>query len=273
MRKEFATLVKNYLRANANSAVLLGDISVGLFVDQDENLHEKVYNVGILEQSMISLAAGFSAAGTKTFVHTISSFIVERAFEQIKLDLSYNKNNVILVSANGPYDYSKLGPTHHCSSDIPILNQIPNLNLYLPGRVEDVAILLEKACISSQPTYLRLTSRSSSLSDRELSELEARPFDEVTIFVGEALAYFQEHPDAFNDQKIIYVKAMDECVDNQLLDAENVTIYEPYSYPIFAHSIKFRRPLQAFCYPKSIESGIFPEPYFIKTAMNGLNNV
>tara|TARA_B100000780_G_C21125989_1_gene456912 strand:- start:5753 stop:6562 length:810 start_codon:yes stop_codon:yes gene_type:complete len=268
MRKKFADVVKKYLTTNENAVVLLGDISVGLFVDQDEKLHDQVYNVGILEQSMISFAAGLSAAGNMTFVHTISSFIVERAFEQIKLDLSYNKNNVVLVSANGPYDYSKLGPTHHCSSDIPILSQIPNLNLYLPGRVEDVEILLEEACVSSQPTYLRLSSHSSSLSDAELNALRIRPFNDITIFVGETLSYYQQNSEEFEDQKIIYVKVMGESIENQLLGAESITVYEPYSYPIFAHSINFQKSLEAFCYPKSIETGIFTKPYFVKNIIN-----
>ena len=268
MRKKFAAIVKDYLTTNENAVVLLGDISVGLFVDQDEKLPDRVYNVGILEQSMISFAAGLSAAGNKTFVHTISSFIVERAFEQIKLDLSYNQNNVVLVSANGPYDYSKLGPTHHCSSDIPILSQIPNLNLYLPGRVEDVEILIKEACSSSHPTYLRLSCHSSSLSDAELKELKTRPYNDITIFVGETLSYYQRNSDEFEDQKIIYVKAMGEPIENQLFGAETITVYEPYSYPIFAHSINFQKPLQAFCYPKSIETGIFTEPYFIKNIIN-----
>ena len=122
MRKNFANYLKEIISQNENILGLLGDISVGLFVDKDEKLYKNIFNLGLIEQSMISYAAGLARSGLIPFVHTISPFIVERAYEQIKLDLVYNNCKCILVSANGPFDYHKLGPTHHCSSDIPLLS-------------------------------------------------------------------------------------------------------------------------------------------------------
>ena len=56
MRKVFATeLRKNFLKSDKNS-ILLGDISVGLFLDTGDDLVPNAYNMGILEQSMISFA-------------------------------------------------------------------------------------------------------------------------------------------------------------------------------------------------------------------------
>ena len=105
MRKTFSEFIKRQLVENKYSAILLGDISVGLFLDSNEALHERCLNVGILEQSMISLAAGMARGGITTYVHTISAFLVERAYEQIKLDLDYNKNKVILVFLKGYLEY------------------------------------------------------------------------------------------------------------------------------------------------------------------------
>ena len=86
MRKVFAQeLRQNYLINDKNS-ILLGDISVGLFLDDQDELVPNAYNMGILEQSMISFAAGLSTESDNVFVHTISPFIVERAYEQIKLE-------------------------------------------------------------------------------------------------------------------------------------------------------------------------------------------
>ena len=73
MRKEFAKITSNLLAKNDNLVILLGDISVGLFLKQ-ELLPNRVFNMGVLEQSMISFAAGLSRGGILPFVHTISPY-------------------------------------------------------------------------------------------------------------------------------------------------------------------------------------------------------
>ena len=82
---------------------------------------KRIYNIGILEQSMISMAAGLSNEGLKPIVHTIAPFIVSRAYEQLKIDFGYNKLNGNFVSIGASYDYASLGCTHHCPEDINLM--------------------------------------------------------------------------------------------------------------------------------------------------------
>ena len=63
MRKKFSELSKQELANNPNSYVLLGDISVGMFMDKDDNLPDRVFNMGIAEQAMVGFAGGLSTAG------------------------------------------------------------------------------------------------------------------------------------------------------------------------------------------------------------------
>ena len=65
--------------------------------------------MGICEQSLISTAAGMALEGLKPWVYTITPFLIERPFEQIKLDIDQQKANVNLV---GFADYPNLGPSH-----------------------------------------------------------------------------------------------------------------------------------------------------------------
>lgn len=264
MRKEFARTLNELMRKDKDIRLLLGDISVGLFIDEHETLPANIFNMGILEQSMISFAAGMASEGKTTFVHTISSFIIERAYEQIKLDMGYNKNNVILVSANGPYDYNKLGPTHHCPADVPILRQIDNMNISLPGRVADVANSIKSAISSGRPEYIRLTSYAAKIDDTELLEASNRSSESVVILVGEALHFYEHNKLIFANDRVIYVTNPDERLNDKLSNTSKVKIYEPYSCPITAYNLPHHVSVEAYCYPRSIETGIYDMPHFKK---------
>ena len=262
MRKVFANhLRNNYLHDDKNT-ILLGDISVGLFLNEKDELVDNAYNMGILEQSMISFAAGLSSEMSNVFVHTISPFIIERAYEQIKLDLSYNCNKVILVSANGPFEYKKLGPTHHCSADVPILNLLSNIDIYLPARDQEVISSIDRISDEKNSAYLRLNNQSAN-------DLEINPNDiihktsKLNIFVGEALNELRNN----NNESCLYIYALKDFNDIDLSLYDEITVYEPYSLPILGPKIKLKNPDKKIIfkyYPKSIESGIYNLVEFIE---------
>lgn len=267
MRKQFASFAKSALQERSNLSVLLGDISVGLFIDQKEQLPSRVYNVGILEQSMISVAAGMSARGCDVFVHTISPFIIERAYEQIKLDLGYNKNKVIMVSANGPADYNKLGPTHHCFSDVPLLSFIPEIGIFLPGRKEDVCQCLDEALMAQGSSYVRLTSRDSSLlAFHNLINRSGNRSDTLNIFLGESLRYFEDNQTSLSSDDWLYAYKINDIDLAALNEYSKLVFWEPYSSPVAGLYYKQRLnpnvKILSMVYPMNCESGIFVHPGF-----------
>jgi len=93
MRKQFVTTIQDTMSKDDNLCLLLGDIGVFGFSKCFELYPDRTYNIGILEQSTISLASGMSKANMIPVVHTIAPFIVERAFEQLKTDFGYQNLN------------------------------------------------------------------------------------------------------------------------------------------------------------------------------------
>ena len=234
MRKTFAELSKQELQNNPNSFVLLGDISVGNFLDANDNLPDRVFNMGIAEQAMIGFASGLSTLGGNVVVHTIAAFLVERAYEQIKLCCGYNQNKLILISANGPYDYDKLGPTHHCPSDVTLLMNVTNMNIRIPATVADMKECYQEALESSNSTYIRCTSRAAKLEAepvhinktwRRLSDrLGTR--DRAVVCVGETLTYAMEK---YPDGAIYWTTDPRSEMPSELGMFEEIIILEPYT--------------------------------------------
>ena len=87
MRKQFVDTVSKIVQEDEKAVLLLGDIGVYGFKDLLNNYPLRAYNIGILEQTTISVAAGMSLQGLIPIVHTIAPFIVERALEQYKSEL------------------------------------------------------------------------------------------------------------------------------------------------------------------------------------------
>lgn len=267
MRLEFAKYTKELLSQNSNFSLLLGDISVGLFLNNKDCLPKNTFNMGILEQSMISFACGMSRGGITPIVHTISPFIIERAFEQIKLDIHYNQCKVIMVSANGPYDYNKLGPTHHCPSDVPMLYTLSQIKIFLPVTTNDLNFCLQKAVEQNRSSYIRLTSKS--LNENYFPNTiytKSKNLDKLNIFVGEALSLNQKKINSFENW--MYIIDLDSLDKNKIEKYKNIVFWEPYSYPILANQYKYilgnKYNITSFRYPNSIEDGIYDEPNFIE---------
>ena len=269
MRKTFSEFIKKKLADDKHSAILLGDISVGLFLDSNETLHERCFNVGILEQSMISMAAGMSRGGVTTYVHTISAFLIERAYEQIKLDLDYNKNKVILVSANGPYDYQKLGPTHHCSFDIPMISQLKSIKIYAPARKEDLIDSLNDATQNYNSSYIRIPSSSvkneSSSIIKDDKIFNFTNSKKINIFIGESLELFNSQPE-FQNEDCLYIYKINDGINSNLANYSEIVIWEPYAKAILALQVAKKYPhikIKSNYYHPSMEEGIFNYPSYI----------
>ncbi|AIJ25176.1 transketolase B subunit [Amycolatopsis methanolica 239] len=85
-------------------AVVLADISAASLEAARRRHPDRVINVGIREQALIGVAGGLALAGMRPVVHTFPSFLVERPYEQVKLDLTHQGAGAVLVSWGGSYD-------------------------------------------------------------------------------------------------------------------------------------------------------------------------
>jgi transketolase len=144
MRDRMGAVVSDLLETDPKTALVLADISTDYFTRQFQKYPYRVVNVGIMEQTMLSLAAGLALEGFHPIVHSITPFVVERPFEQIKDDFCYQGLGGTLISVGASYDYGKVGMTHHGSADIPILKILPRMQCCVPGTADEFETLLRQ---------------------------------------------------------------------------------------------------------------------------------
>jgi transketolase len=164
MRDRMGAVVSDLLERDPKTALVLADISTNYFQTAMAKYPERVVNVGIMEQTAVSLAAGYALEGFHPIVHSITPFIVERPFEQIKDDFCYQGLGGTLISIGASYDYGTDGMTHYGAADIPILKTLPRMQCCVPGTADEFEILLRQTYANGAPTYLRTSLQQNSES-------------------------------------------------------------------------------------------------------------
>ncbi|MGI5120190.1 transketolase family protein [Marinactinospora thermotolerans] len=162
MREVFITTVTEALDADPRVALVLADISADRFTAVAARHPDRVINVGIREQLMIGVAGGLALTGLRPVVHTYTPFLLERPFEQVKLDLGHQDVGAVLVSIGGSYDAPEAGRTHMAPGDVALLDTLPGWTVHVPGHQDEVPDLLRSALASDERVYLRLSSRGNA---------------------------------------------------------------------------------------------------------------
>ena len=163
MRTAFAGEASALLDEDPLAAVVLAEISADLFAKAAARHPDRVLNVGIREQLMVSVGGGLALAGMRPIVHTYAPFLVERAFEQVKLDLAHQGGHAVLVSIGASYDAARAGRTHQAPEDVALVDSVPGFSVVVPGHPSEVRGLLREAVggLDSGSAYLRLSTESN----------------------------------------------------------------------------------------------------------------
>jgi len=136
--------------------VLTADMGAIKLAKFKESFRERYINVGIAEQSGISIAAGLALRGKIVFVYGIVPFITLRCFEQIKVDLCTMKLPVTVIGIGAGFAYGLDGPTHHAIEDIAVMRALPEMTIFSPSDPVSVEQVTRIAYASPGPKYIRL---------------------------------------------------------------------------------------------------------------------
>jgi transketolase len=163
MRDTFLSTMDQVLDEDPRVAVVLADISAAALTGARRRHPGRVINVGIREQALIGVAGGLALAGMRPVVHTFPTFLVERPYEQVKLDLTHQGAGAVLVSWGGSYDMPTAGRTHQSPGDIALVDTIPGWTVHVPGHPDEAVALLRAALPGDDAVYLRLSAQANAI--------------------------------------------------------------------------------------------------------------
>jgi transketolase len=157
LRTRFYRLLPTLLAEDPRRVAVFAEVGVG-YLDPDAvaPVADRVVNVGIREQLVVGVAGGLALTGMRPIAHTFAPFLVERPFEQVKLDLGHQGVGAVLVSAGGSYDWPEGGETHFGHRDVALLDTLDGWTVHVPGHPDEAEALLRSAVGGEGRVYVRL---------------------------------------------------------------------------------------------------------------------
>jgi len=117
---------------------------------------DRYFNLGIMEQNLMTVAAGMSLAGKHPFVATFGAFASMRACEQVRTDICYQGTRVKIMATHSGLSFGQAGTTHHCLEDLAIMRSFPGMTVIVPADSFETAQVVRALVDHPGPAYIRL---------------------------------------------------------------------------------------------------------------------
>lgn len=152
MRRQFGKTLVRLAEKDSNIVLLTGDVEQEMD-EFKERFPKRYFNLGLTEQSMISISAGMAMEGLRPIVYSITPFLLERPFEQIKIDIDEQKLPVMLI---GNSDYPTHGATHRPLNAEGLVALFKNIHGYFPRNMLETEKAMLDAYLMKEPAVICL---------------------------------------------------------------------------------------------------------------------
>ena len=146
-------------KTNKNIVVLEADLGKSTMTEMfREHYPERYFQVGIAEQNMTSIAAGFALTGKTAFTNSFAVFATGRAYDQIRSSVCIPGLDVkICGSSAGLSDFGD-GKTHQSVDDIALMRVLPHMTVLSPVDAVETAQMVRVMCREENkgPCYIRI---------------------------------------------------------------------------------------------------------------------
>lgn len=235
MRQVFGKSLEKLLTERNDVYVLDADLSKANGTNfLYEKFPDRCINVGIMEQSMVSVAAGIASKGNTVFVSSFAPFAVRRAFDQIALSVAYTGQSVVIVGTDPGISAELNGGTHMSFEDIAAMRALSGMTIIEPCDEIELEKAMEKIAKLKKPIYLRLFRKELPVLHDEDYDFDLNKVDvikcgeDVSIFcsglmVHEALSAAKELEKEEVSAEVINVHTIKPLDEEGVLSSLNKT--------------------------------------------------
>src|ERR671929_446643 len=164
MRGAFGDTLVELGKINSNIICVGGDTTESLKTKKFGDYYpDRLFNIGIAEANLVSIAAGLAIAGKIAFASTYAAFLPGRCLDQIRNAICYPNLNVKLVVSHAGLTVGPDGASHQQVEDFSTMRSIPNMRVIVPADAVSVRHLIRIVAKTGGPFYVRLARPSSEV--------------------------------------------------------------------------------------------------------------
>ncbi len=121
-----------------------------------ERFPDRIFDCGVAEQNMASIAAGLASYGFKPWIGSFTPFATRRICDQIAISVCYAGMNVKIVGTDPGITAELNGGTHMSMEDIGVVRSIPGIVIFEP--VDEVQLRAAMPALDAYegPVYIRM---------------------------------------------------------------------------------------------------------------------
>jgi transketolase len=147
----------------AFGADITGSIKMDDFYNGQPERKKRFFSMGIAEQNMTTVAAGFALEGKTGFIGSYGVFVSGRNWDQIRTTLCYNNLNVKIAGAHGGISVGPDGATHQALEEIPLMYYLPKMQLLVPCDALETDRATKAVTEKEGPAYIRFGREATPL--------------------------------------------------------------------------------------------------------------
>jgi transketolase len=120
---------------------------------------ERVIEVGIAEQNAMGIGCGLATTGMRPYLCGYAPFITARSMEQLRNDVAYASQRVVIGAACSGIALGVSGGTHHALEDLGLVRSLPGMTVLVPADALQAWHLTQATTGVDGPVYVRLGGR------------------------------------------------------------------------------------------------------------------
>ena len=157
-RGDIVNSIIPYAEKDNRIVLLVCDMGFGVTDKFRDQLPGRFFNMGIMEQGTVGVAAGMAMTGLIPVVYSIVNFLVFRALEQIRNDVVMQNLNVKFIATGVNNYFSFLGDSHCCAEDDKTIMDLIHMKVFDPyeGPQVDFQKLVEEWICDPKAGYIRV---------------------------------------------------------------------------------------------------------------------